>query len=259
MVSRNYPRISHTWQRYEAKYLITETQAVEVVRFCRDYLAPDPYSGTGDQYPVMSIYFDSEDRKLLRQTIEKFPHRFKLRLRAYCDCYQQGFGDSALLEIKRRIDAVVQKSRVSMSAEDIQDVLWQPSGMGVGQSGNGQPNNNEAEFFHLRSLLRAQPVLGVFYTRAAYEASSLDRVRVTLDRDLHFGLFSRSGSKSCDSWWRSDPGGVILEIKFTNTYPSWISNMIRSLEIMRRGVCKYVICARAAGMSRENGLSQVLV
>ncbi|MCH7719863.1 MAG: methyltransferase [Planctomycetes bacterium] len=48
-----------------------------------------------------------------------------------------------------------------------------------------------------------------------------------------------------------NPGGVVLELKFTNSYPFWVANMLGRVEVIRRGVCKYVICARAAGISLE--------
>ena len=46
-------------------------------------------------------------------------------------------------------------------------------------------------------------------------------------------------------------GGVVLEIKFTNTYPFWVSQMIHRIAVLRRGVCKYVTCFRAAGTVSE--------
>jgi len=70
-----------------------------------------------------------------------------------------------------------------------------------------------------------------------------------LDRDLHYGLLARPGNGETTTWWPVNPGGVVLEIKFTNSYPFWVANMLRSVEVLRRGVCKYVICSRAAGLS----------
>jgi hypothetical protein len=39
---------------------------------------------------------------------------------------------------------------------------------------------------------------------------------------------------------------VILEIKFTNTFPFWIRDIIHRSELARRGVCKFLMCSQAA-------------
>ena len=240
------------WQRYEAKYLISKRQAAEVRRYCLDHLPPDPHSSCAPsrQYPILSVYLDSPARALLRHTLDKHPNRYKLRVRRYCEYTQRQDDLLAFLEIKHRINGIMQKTRARVRPEVADSLLWNKT---AAFDGRGSPDRathtNMSEFLHLRRKVGARPVVGIYYTREAYEAASAERVRITLDRKLHCGILAPSGNARCDMWWPADPGGVILEVKFTNTYPFWVANLLHRLEVQRRGVCKYVICSRAAGVS----------
>lgn len=242
------------WYRYEAKYLVSETQAAEIRRICVDHLPPDPYAshGPGCEYPITSLYLDSRSRVLLRDTIEKRVSRYKLRLRTYNERQESWEGQPAFVEIKRKKDGVVHKTRARVTPEMVESVLWEQAsllnGNGIHDAGTVR---NVNEFLQLRSRIGALPVGGTSYAREAYEGVSADRIRVTLDRDLHYGLLAGPGNGETTTWWPVNPGGVVLEIKFTNSYPFWVANMLGRVEVLRRGVCKYVICSRAAGLSVE--------
>ena len=247
---------SMKWQRYEVKYLIGEVQAAEVSRYCRDYLPADPHAAnrSGREYPVSSFYLDSTTRELLRHTIDKHPSRFKLRMRIYKHFDEPREDAVAFFEVKRRIDAIIQKNRLRVGPGEHGALLW--NGRTIEDHSSQSKNGKQSpgmKFFSLRERIGADPVLGIFYRREAYETTAADRVRVTLDRGLHYGILARPGNGNRDMWWPVEMGGVVLEIKFTNTYPFWFANMLRRLEVMRRGVCKYVICSRAAGVCVEDG------
>lgn len=246
-------RLCLALQRYEAKYLINEVQAAEIVRYCRDYLHPDPHTplNGGEQYPVLSTYLDSPTRILLRQTLEKQSRRFKLRVRRYHHCEETDYDGPSFFEVKWRKGSVVHKTRLAVPSGQCEAVLR--NGGFVPPHSRSETLDTGADFFRLRSRLGADPLVGVFYMRTAFESKSIERVRVTLDRDLRYGSLSAPNGGARDMWWPVRSEGVVLEIKFTNTYPSWIAQAIRRLEIMRRGVCKYVVCARAAGISAFGG------
>lgn len=239
------------WQRHEVKYLVTERQALDIASYCRDYLPPDPYSAVpaGGSYPVLSVYLDSASHELLRQTLSKVPQRFKLRARSYVHFSSASADTSSFLEIKRRIQGVMHKTRARVDPCAARSLIWNGTEV-VGEEEAGDPRTaaNINEFLQLRSQVRANPALGVFYEREAYESSSAERVRITLDRNLHFGVLGPPDNGGVDMWWQVDPGGVILEVKFTNTYPFWVANMLRRFEVVRRGICKYALCSRAAGV-----------
>jgi hypothetical protein len=88
----------------------------------------------------------------------------------------------------------------------------------------------------------------VFYLREAFEEIGINRVRITFDRSLHYGLFSQDDPRR-EMWWPVNMGGVILEIKFTDTYPSWLSDLVHRSDLQRRGICKYAMCSQGAGIT----------
>jgi DNA relaxase NicK len=71
--------------RYELKYRISESKAHAVEEFVRPYLHLDHYckSQASGSYPIATLYLDSDDFKLCRQTLEGQKNRFKLRVRSY--------------------------------------------------------------------------------------------------------------------------------------------------------------------------------
>ena len=237
------------WQRHEAKYLVSEARAAEVRRWCLDHLPHDPHSSgqAGHAYPILSTYLDSASRTLLQHTLQKQMNRYKLRVRTYRRCDEEPAGLPAYSEIKRKTNGIVHKTRARLEPSAAESLLWARHALLHGKTMPDVATPiNVNEFQQLRGRIRAAPVIGVFYMREAYEGISAERIRITLDRNLHYGLHAPRGKGQRDMWWPADPGGVILEIKFTNTYPFWVADMLRRLEVVRRGVCKYVICSRAA-------------
>ncbi len=244
------------WQRYEAKYLVTENQAAAIRQYCLGHLPRDPHSlkQPGHRYPIQSVYLDSRNGDLLRHTLDRHSHRFKLRVRTYrhrnagCDVPSDA---PAFCEVKRKTYGVVEKVRAPVPFHMATSLLWPEAARDAGaEAGDVRDRPDLNEFQVLRTRIQARPCVGIFYMREAFEGKSLERVRVTLDRDLHYGQLNHSGAAPQSTWRPVNVRDVILEVKFTNTYPFWVADMLRRVEVQRRGVCKYVLCSQAAGAFR---------
>ena len=99
-----------------------------------------------------------------------------------------------------------------------------------------------------------KPVMRVRYEREAYVSRAGDPVRVTFDTMLR-GSFTTSCELSLDAgrWTDIRVGGVILEIKFTDHFPTWIGDLVRMFQLQKRSVAKYVMCilhGRPGGLGR---------
>ncbi|MHC4611088.1 MAG: VTC domain-containing protein, partial [Planctomycetota bacterium] len=212
----------------------------------------DPHAAEdGDgRYPVMSIYLDSPTGELLRSTLNRRVTRYKLRVRMYHSPNGSGSNGTAFFEIKRKSHVVVNKTRGRAPRSLAESLLWQETAH-VDLPGGWDSAAYESihEFQMLRSGIRARPVIGVSYSREAYEGQSANRIRVTLDRHLQYGQLAPRGSGLEEVWCPAIGPGVILEVKFTDTYPFWVADMLHRVGVLRRGVCKFVICSRAAGRS----------
>src|SRR5439155_15830383 len=86
----------------------------------------------------------------------------------------------------------------------------------------------------------AKPKVHIAYEREAY-VSDNDEVRVTMDRNVCAEPnLSPSIKTRMEDPARSFVGNVILELKFTNRFPDWFRELVRSFHVMQCGAAKYV-------------------
>lgn len=241
---------SARWHRYEAKYLVDEATAARIRSLCRSRMPLDPYSvaHSDRKYPVRSVYLDSGDFQTLRATIERLVDRVKLRVRTYRHWSESTEGETGFFEIKRKSHGIICKTRAKLDPAFVSEFLWNGNAAVDRLSdADSETIANLEQFMAMRTRLVARPVLSVFYMREAYQSDGIDRARVTFDTDLHYGLLSSGDARGMEMWWPVRLESTIVEIKFTNTFPFWIANLIRRGELMRRGVCKYLFCSEYAG------------
>ena len=223
-------------QRYECKYLVPESVAQRVVRSAAPFLVPDPYAARrpGFTYPICSLYLDSEDLRLYRETREGLRTRFKLRIRAYSD-------DAAvplLFEIKRRADRIVHKTRTVIPRTALAMLV---AGRQVALRGMREGQRVWLdEFVRLMLATRARPRVLVRYDREAYVGAADPDVRVTLDRRLRAADTSRAEVRMDGPAFRSvGERSVILELKFNQRCPAWLLQLVQRFELRRTSYSKY--------------------
>jgi hypothetical protein len=223
------------------------------------YLVPDEHSRPGQKhgYPVKSLYLDTRDLALYRQTVRGIKNRFKLRIRFYDDDPSH----PAFLEIKRRETEVIRKQRAAVRRDAVRRFL---EGFDLTSDDLMYDNADEhkqvksfhamRDFAQLSKQISADGSLYVCYHREAFVSKNNNSLRVTFDRavhgcpfDLYKGLFAPTDGVD------SGIPGVILEVKFTNQYPGWINGMVRQFQLQRRSVPKYIECIDAARRSRNFG------
>jgi hypothetical protein len=215
--------------RFEIKYLVTPAQAQALRRHFGAIMRPDRHAlrAPGHAYPICSLYLDGPDLPLYRTTTEGRKNRFKLRLRTYEDAPEA----PVFLEIKRRMNQVIMKTRARVTRETAQAVL---TGGALPQSG--------AEFASLAAQLGSRPVMRVKYLREAYESPARAPLRITLDTQLEGNVTPEAELAHGGLGWFGVPaGGVILEIKFTERLPPWVMAMARDFGLQACSVPKYIL------------------
>ena len=169
--------------------------------------------------------------------------RFKLRIRVY-DHAVEG---PAFFEIKRRVDNVILKDRAGVRRASVQRLLaghrpqsadlvkWHPESFTILQ-----------RFCDLRATVEARGQIVVSYVREAYVAPDGESVRLTFDRQL--SAHASNGALPLGSngnGFHPRLGGPILELKFTDRFPSWMSELVEIFELARGQMPKYVTCIKA--------------
>lgn len=221
--------------RHELKYRITESQAAAVKKYLQPYLPVDRYSQKykDGQYPISSLYFDSDRLTLCHETLTGKKNRFKLRLRAYSDDIET----PRFLEIKRRMNNVIIKSRARISEEAVAPILAGRD-YTLGLSGNDRKAVHQFQLYS--KALAARPMVLVRYLREAYEDSTDNRVRITFDRQIYCKSANEPKVVLNGPGWQKMPiDFVVLEIKFTSRYPAWLSEMIKAINLPLSAMSKY--------------------
>ncbi len=231
--------------RYEMKYLISEARATAIERFVSDYLPIDHYSKLqpNGSYPIVSLYLDSPDLMLCRESLTGVLNRFKLRIRSYSD----DLSYPRFCEIKRRANTVIIKSRARVKTQDLEAIL-------AGRYAPPQKDNPKdiealKQFLLYYNSINASPVILIRYMRRAYEGTSDNRVRVTFDKNLCFNTSITSEVLLGGSGWQKNNvslQGVILEIKFTGRFPAWLNRMSRYFGLRQRSMSKYTTSVQNA-------------
>ena len=99
------------FNRYEKKYMLDEVTFKRLLDRISDYMEPDKYNKNGQFYSISNIYYDTDDNRLIRSSIEKPVYKEKLRLRTYRTPHAD---TEAFVEIKKKYDHVVYKRRIGM-------------------------------------------------------------------------------------------------------------------------------------------------
>lgn len=232
--------------RFEMKYQISESKAAAVENFIRPYLELDRYCKLqpSSSYPIVSMYLDSADLKLCRESLTGQKNRFKLRVRGYTDdpAYPKFF------EIKRRLNMVIVKDRQRVVHRDVERLL---SGGSLPEQYYSTEQEPLKQFLFYMCSINARPIVLVRYNRRAYEGASETRVRVTFDRNLSYRMCSGPDVMLSGLGWQEHSiNDVILEIKFTSRYPAWLTRMVRCLDLRQQSFSKYTHCVQGASSMR---------
>lgn len=231
-----------TAQRFEAKYPISEMEALAIRDYIQPYLTSDDHVAWGEPYTINSLYLDNAALRLYWSSVMGEKNRIKLRIRAYTEDPQ----DPVIFEIKRRVDRIILKERTVMRRDCVPAVL---NGETIPESAYLKPTSKEKESlqhfrFYMESL-QAQPKTMVRYKREAYMSNLEEPVRITFDRALStlpVEEYSPDIWEYGPRWMELHGLPVILEIKFTNTFPFWVAKLIQRFNLTRDSFAKYVAC-----------------
>ena len=237
------------FQRLELKYVIDEPAAARVIHelgpYCRkDERNSSAYaSGLGDPrgYAVESLYLDTPSLAFHRAKMRGEPERLKLRVRSY------SLSGPAYLEIKRRWGDVIEKTRVAVARDGVEEAV-----LGVGKPLEESPEAwcTLERFSGLAAGSGAAPTLRVRYAREAYTSAVDTYARVTFDRRIAAQrVCTWDDAGAPDPWCeveecqsaRAPWPLVVMEFKCRLSVPCWISEAIRRHGLRRQSFSKYSI------------------
>lgn len=218
--------------RFEIKYRISNEHAAAVSAWIRGYMDPDENGEGGEaSYDVHSLYLDSTDWSIYRDTRNGLFRRFKLRARTYEFTPQA----PVFLEVKSRAGEAMWKSRAEVSRPEAIRILAGEPAL------NSRPTPALEEFLMQRDLRNAIPASWVTYRREAWVGQDRETlVRVTFDSKIRCGIPTADLSEP-PAWYDLPDvrDVVILELKYTYSYPPWIAELVRRFNLDRKSMSKY--------------------
>lgn len=214
------------FKRYEMKYLLTASQKAAVWQALEPYMALDRYGRT----TIQNLYYDTEDFRLIRHSMEGPPYKEKLRLRSYGKASPEG---PAFVELKKKYNSVVYKRRVSLPEREA--VLWL-SGQAPGPA--DRQITREIDYF-CAYYPALRPVVFLSYEREAFYSRDGGDFRVTFDENI---LCRREElSLETEAWGAPilEPGKTLMEVKCSGGMPLWMARLLAREGIYKTSFSKY--------------------
>ncbi len=225
--------------RFEIKYQLNYYQRKAFFDRISGMLTPDFYSKEVNGYGNYSIYYDSPGRRYSNEKEEGLALRTKPRLRIYKRL--SDFEPVAyFFELKHRIDTKVAKERVAIGLENAK-ILLDPIHIKEEKIEERSPVLNK--FYYLARRYNLRPVLCVFYHRQAFTSELFPGLRITFDSFVS-GCTRTVLDNEPNNFTPILPHHhSVVEIKYNDRIPNWVSQVVNSLEMQQVSVSKYATAA----------------
>ena len=218
--------ITSIFERKEIKYIISAYQHDDLLEALEGRMQPDEFGVT----KICNIYFDTEDFRLIRESIEKPMYKEKLRLRTYGVPKED---DLAFIELKKKFDKIVYKRRETMSYRDAIHFLV----------GREKPEGMDQILKEIDWVLDfypdLAPAMDIFYDRRAYYGTEDPALRMTFDTNITYRLDDLDLRNGPYGETLMDNSRYILELKITDAMPLWLSGIMDRLKIYPGSYSKY--------------------
>lgn len=222
--------IQYSFERYEKKYFLTPSQQTVLIERINQHMKADKYG----KYTICNIYYDTDDWKLIRASIEKPAYKEKLRVRSYGIPKTDG---KVFIELKKKFSGVVYKRRMDTSAD-----LVKPFLSGIDQHDLSGQIANEIKWF--QDFHHSKPKIFIGYDRIAFAGIDDPNLRITFDTNMRWrdnALDLRLGDHGTPIIG-SDK--ILMEIKIPGTCPLWLSRLLSEIRAFPTSFSKYGTCYR---------------
>ncbi len=214
-----------SFKRYEKKYLLSAQQYARLFEQLQPYIEPDEFF----QSTVCSLYYDTEDYRLIRHSIDAPIYKEKLRLRSYG---VPGPDDTVFVELKKKYKGIVYKRRVAAGAQ--QAAAWL-----AGESGAPEDGQMQREIDWFLHENRPEPRVFIACERTAWRAKEQAELRITFDENLRWRGTDLDLCAGSEGEALTAPGQVLMEIKIPGAAPLWLARLLSDDALFPTGFSKY--------------------
>lgn len=214
-----------TFERIEKKYRINTEQKKRLISLFEDRLTSDSHGKS----TICSLYLDTPDFLLIRNSIDAKTYKEKLRIRSYGKVDPDG---RVFFEIKKKYKGIVYKRRVLLPLNEA--FLY----IDNGQKPTDSQIMNEIDYA-MRYYREPKPTMMVMYEREAYFGKAEPDLRITFDSHIRYRAADLSPEfDPCGTEILLD-GELVMEIKTAGAMPLWLSHILNSERIFPTSFSKY--------------------
>ena len=186
-----------------------------------------------DAFPhssISNLYYDTDDFRMIRRSLEKPQYKEKLRLRSYGVTEP---GGEVFLELKKKYKGIVYKRRITLPEDAAGEFIAGRAPLGEhGQIGR------EIEYFtaFYAPLL---PAVHLSYERSAWFSREDRDLRITFDKNIRFRQEDVSLTLPAGGRRILPEGESLMEIKAAAALPLWLVSELDTLGIYQSTFSKY--------------------
>ena len=223
-----------SFKRYEKKFLLSKEQYDNLIPRLLQYMNPDEHCKSGKNYSIYNIYYDTVNNDVIRHSISKPYYKEKLRLRSYN--IPTNPTDKVFLELKKKINGIVNKRRVVLTLEEAYKFLE------LGEKPNSKDYVNKQVINEIEYYLRTKPVnptVYIGYTRRAFFSKDDKDFRLTFDSKILTRRDNLTLEAGCFGENILEENQYLMEVKILGAMPLWFTNILTELEIYNTHFSKY--------------------
>ncbi len=211
------------FKRHEMKYKLTFSQYNCLVDLMKQYMQIDEYK----RNKITNIYYDTEDYKVIRNSLEKPKYKEKLRMRMYGDTEKN---DKVFIELKKKFKGIVYKRRIILNKNDD---IFEIEKINL----DNQVLKEIKYFLSLYNYIK--PMIHLSYYREAYKSLEDSEFRMTFDFDIK--VRNKDVTFLSSEYDKSilDDNTVILEVKTVSGLPNWFLGFLKGKDIKQTSFSKY--------------------
>lgn len=212
------------FERYELKYMLRPAEKAALSAALAKRMDKDSF---GD-HTVMSLYYDTPDRSVIRRSMEKPAYKEKLRVRSYGE---PGENSMVYVELKKKYLGVVYKRRVGMPLDEARLFL-------EGKIEARCEIERECAEFVSRYPGIGPSALIAYEREAFFGRGDESAVRVTFDaavRYLETDDFTFEGADIP----LLDRGACLMEVKLPGVMPLWLAHTLDRVGARPTSFSKY--------------------
>ena len=206
--------------------MLTLEQKEKILEAMSPYMQLDKYGRT----TIRNIYFDTDNYRLIRRSIEKPAYKEKIRIRSY----SQATADSTVfVELKKKYEKVVYKRRLPLCEADAMSWVYRENSCPV----NTQISREIDYFIDFYEKLKPSAFLS--YEREAYYDNGSGAFRVTFDDNI---LCRQTDVNLCSTTYGTPilpEGKVLMELKCSGGIPLWMVGVLSRERVYKTSFSKY--------------------